>query len=869
MSSPLKFTLSNGLKVIFQQNKSAKVAALQVWINIGSRDELRGHQAKFQDEGGLAHIQEHMLFQGSKSFPNQGEIASIVEGCGGDFNAWTNFDETVYHITMPSKHAQTGIKILASMVSEATIESDRLKKELEVIMEEFRRCNDDPHTVLQEELFKVAYQKHPYHHPIIGYEKTIRAIDRQTVQHFFDKYYAPANMTVVIVGDLSENEIKKWVKSEFGKIKNKKNPKNLIPAEPKQRQEQVLILRKNFEGTYLSIAHHISKLADKDTPAVDVLYSILGNGIDSRLNKNLFEKLKLVYSIYADVFTPKDPGLGFIDVELKPENIKPALTEIFKEIFKLHRELVSEEELQKTKLQLQSQFIYNQETFQGIARNLGHFELNGGGHEQIASYLTTLKNVNAKNVQAVAKKFLTPANTTIGLLLPQKENYQISQPAILKILKENYQNFDKVQQKTASTKSLIINHIHKITLKNGLRLILKKNDSAKAASFRIAILGGLLNETKKNNGITNMIAELLTRGTDANSAEILAKKTESMASIIIGFSNQNCFGLEGKALSENLIETFNLALDMLKNANFSRQEIEKIKPNLIDEIKRELDNPIRKVFNLFQKTLYGNHPYSLNQLGSIKNIQKFSQSIIKQQYLKLLDPKNIVISVVGDINIEKISKYLSENLENLKIAKPNHVQKFKINFSKNPKTVFVATEKNQSNILLGFPALEIGHPQVYSLEILKKVLAGMGGRLFINLRDKQSLAYSITALSVAGYQYPGYFVAYIGCAPEKQEHSIQELKRELKEIQTNLITDKELIDAKNFLIGEYDVRLQSNISQVIKLCSDELYGLGFSYDFDFAKKISHVTKNDVLKIAKDIINLDKVTIAIVGPKKTS
>src|SRR3989339_983175 len=427
----MKYILKNGLTVIFQKNLNAQVSALQVWINIGSRDELRAENAEFQDEGGLAHIQEHMLFQGTKTFPFQGQIANLVEAHGGEFNAWTNYDETVYHITMPSKNTELGLKILASMVSEMTCEPDRLKKELEVVMEEFRRCNDDPHNVLQEELFKIAYDLHPYHHPVIGYEKTIKGIDQKTVLNFFNKYYTPSNMTLVVVSNIEETDLKKMLQETFGKIKAKKCPKNIILQEPKQKKPKIVIMQRNFEGTYLSFGYHVTAFKDKDTPVIDLIFTILGNGFDSRLHKKLFEELKLVHSIFADAYTPKDAGFGFIDIELDSDKIKKTLATVFQEIYKLQIEAVSKKELEKAKLQIESQFIYSQETFQDIARNLGQFELIGGGYDKIQKYLENLGKITVKDVKRVAKKYLNKENVTIGLLVPKKEKINITEKEIL------------------------------------------------------------------------------------------------------------------------------------------------------------------------------------------------------------------------------------------------------------------------------------------------------------------------------------------------------------------------------------------------------------------------------------------------------
>ncbi len=869
-----KYLLANGLKVIFQQNKSADVAAIQVWVNIGSRDELRGNKAKFKDEGGLAHIQEHMLFQGTNSYPGQGEIANLIEANGGDFNAWTNYDETVYHVTMPAKNTELALKILASMVSEATSLPDRLTKELEVVMEEFRRCNDNPHIVLQEELFKKAYKTHPYQHPIIGYENTIKAIDQKTVLNFFNKYYKPSNMTVVVVGNIDEKKFKKWIDQSFAKFPKKTKTENIIPQEPKQKEARIFIMKRNFAGTYLSLGHHITNFTDKRTPAVDILYNVLGHGADSRLQKRLLEKKKLVHAIQSSAYTPKDPGFGFIDADLDSKNLKEAIFEIGQEIQNLQTENISTEELEKAKLQLESHFIYGQETFEGIARTLGQFELLGNGYDDIPNYINRIKAVTPDDVKKVAQEFLNFENTNLGVLIPEKGQperiilagkIKISEKDLVESLKEGYRKKKVVIRKKSTDK---LKHI----LSNGIRLVLQKTNAVNSVSFTFAILGGLLSENLKTNGISNFTAAMLTRGTKKLNQEEFASSIESMASFLEGYNSANSFGLWGKSLSQNLFKTLELACDSLTIPSFDRQEIEKMQSIIIDEIKRELDNPIQKSIELFHELLYDKHPYSLKSIGKIENIKNFQQKQLLKYLQSVLLPKNMVISIVGDINIDSVIQFFERNLGQIKAEKSScpksKLAKFnfeKINYGNKSKHKSIKIDKQQSNIVLGFKGISIDSKEIFALDVLKKVLAGMGGRLFINLRDKQGLAYSITAFQKPGFKCDGHFAAYLGCAPEKQNYAIEELRRELKHIKEEKISTKELSDAKNFLIGYHAVARQSNAAKATNMCSYELYGLSYDYDEKICENINKVTKEDVLKIANKIINFDREILAIVGP----
>ncbi|MEE8557814.1 MAG: pitrilysin family protein, partial [Myxococcota bacterium] len=186
-------TLDNGLRVVIVEDRSSPVVALNIWVQTGSADET-------DDESGMAHVFEHMLFKGTERRA-VGEIAQTVEGAGGNINAFTSFDMTVYHITMASRDAGVGIDVLSDAVLNSTFDPDELAKETEVVVEEIRRGEDSPSRVLFNALFSSAYTRHPYGRPVIGTTERVRSFTRPGLLDFHARWYVPNNMTFVVVGD--------------------------------------------------------------------------------------------------------------------------------------------------------------------------------------------------------------------------------------------------------------------------------------------------------------------------------------------------------------------------------------------------------------------------------------------------------------------------------------------------------------------------------------------------------------------------------------------------------------------------------------------------------------------------------------------
>src|SRR5262245_21716272 len=276
-----KATLKNGLKVIVEENHASRVVAAQVWVSVGSADET-------PVDAGLAHVHEHMLFKGTAK-RKVGEIASDVEGAGGDINAWTSFDQTVYNVTIASRELDVALDILADAVQHSTFDAAELSKELEVVLEELRRGNDTPSRVASEMLFRTCYQVHPYFRPVIGYVDTVSAFTRDQILSFYKRWYHPDNMCLVVVGDVKADDVVKQAEALFELRPNDEAKAKQAPraAEPKQRSLRVVKKAQDIQETHLSFAWHGTPLRHADTAALDVLSILLGSGESSRLFRRI------------------------------------------------------------------------------------------------------------------------------------------------------------------------------------------------------------------------------------------------------------------------------------------------------------------------------------------------------------------------------------------------------------------------------------------------------------------------------------------------------------------------------------------------------------------------------------------------------
>ena len=839
------FNLPSGLKLIFQKNDSAKVVAIQIWVKTGSAYED-------EREAGISHFIEHMVFKGTKHY-QPGEIAKIIEGHGGSINAYTSFDYTVYHVVMPSEKWQIGLNILIDMVKNATFEENELEQERKVILEEIRKDHDSPFFILSNTLFSTAYKIHPYRRPVIGWTETVNAIKRENLLNYYHYWYKPSNMVIVVVGNVEEKKVKEVLNKAFPEIHP---PVHFQPkTEPPQSKMRLKILKKPFKETYLGLAFPIPKCGTPEAHALDILSEILGGGESSRLTVALKLKKPIVHSISTHSFTPKGPGLFIIYAVLDEKNVKKALKEIFYQIEKIKHEGVLNEELAKAKLNVEADFIFDQETMEGWARTLGVFEVVEGDARKCEEYLFDIKNVTVEEIKEVTRKFLIPEHLSLVLVLPEEAKLNLKKEEIYKLWPK-YIEKEKISQKK----------VHKFVLKNGLTLLIKENHRLPTFAISAVFMGGLRAETKKTNGICNFVAKMLMRGTKIHSAVELANLIESMAGEIDTFSGWNTFGLNAHFLSRYFKEAMSIIKEILCEPSFDPEEIEKLRPLLLAAIKQKEDRPPSLAFHYFYQTLYQNHPYGMDVLGTKETISKINRDDLINFYQKYVIPNNLVLAVVGDVHTEKVLA----TVEKLFGDWP----KKEINLFKPPTPLPPSQDvivkkylpKEQVHFVLGNLSTTLYSQDRYAMAVLDALLSGQGGRLFINLRDKKGLAYALSFVHREGIE-PGIWGIYMATSPDTLKKAIDGVKNELEKLIKDGIKKEEVENAKEYVLGQFLIGLQTNSQQAISMALNERYGLGYNYDELYIENIKKVTKEDIIKVIKKYLAKKGYVLSLIGPIK--
>src|ERR1035441_8624907 len=630
-------TLDNGLTLIVREDHSAPVVSAQAWCMAGSV-----HEGKWLGAG-LSHVLEHMLFKGTTTRPGS-RIDQEVQEAGGYMNAYTSFDRTVYHIDVPATGARTAIDILCDIMQHATLPADELAKEMDVIRREMDMNVDDPGRRASRRLFETAYTRSPYRLTVIGYPDIFNELKPDDIRGYYTEKYAPNNVFYVVTGDIQNDEVVAQIREAYETSKARALPPMVLPEEPKQTAAREIVEEAPIELGHLHFAWHIPDLRHPDVPALDVLAVLLGSGRSSRVFRQVGEKAGLVHHVDAWTYSPGNPGLIGISAIVDADKFAASRDAILAEIEKVKSMSVSAPEVQKAAKQFTSATLSTRKTMEGQANDLGGSWLAANNLTFSERYLAAVKRVTPHDVQRVAREYLTAENRTLYALLPNGASPKISAAV-----------------ETNSDKA-----IQKFTLPNGLRLLVKENHRLPFVEFRAAFKGGVLAETNANNGITQLLAKTLLKGTPTRSAEKIVTEIESVGGSIDSYGGNNSFGVNAEVLSSDFTIGLDLLADVLLNPTFPANELDREREVQIAGIHARKDDLLKSASVAMRRGLFGGTGYGLDTLGTEESVGRISTGDLKSFHQKLAVPNNCVLAIYGDVKAGDVRAAVEKAFANWK-----------------------------------------------------------------------------------------------------------------------------------------------------------------------------------------------------------
>src|SRR5438105_1797601 len=628
-STAQKWVLPNGLTVIVQEDHSAPVASVQAWCATGSIDEDEHLGA------GLSHILEHMLFKGTKT-RSTNVIAQKIQDVGGYINAYTSFDRTVFWIDVPKDGVATALDVLADAMMNSTLPPKEYMKEQEVIRREFAMGLDDPDRVAGLLLFATAYQRHPYHFPVIGDIEIYNQLTQDQVIQYYKTRYSPNNLTFVVVGDVDAAKVRQQI-TEFFKAYPEKSLKPVfIPEEPPQLGRRDVHQEFATELTHLSLAWHIPEITNPDVPALDLLSTILGDGRSSRLYRRVREEAGLAFGISAFSYTPGDPGLFGVDATLDPKKREAAEQLVLHILDEVKQTGVRAEELMKAKKMSLSHQLGAMTTMRGQASDIGSNWLLTRNLNFSRDYLDAVQKVTLDDIKRVAAHYLTNENLTIISLNPK----------------------GSLVAKGEGAQPVKAGEVQKFELSNGLRILVREDARLPLISMTAVFRSGLLAETPQTNGITRLMAKALLKGTTTRTAEQIANQIEAVGGSIGSDAGNNSCSFSVHITKPDLKLGVDLLSDVLLNATMPEQAVAREKEVQLAGLKEEDEQPSTVARNILRAALFGQHPYALRVIGSPDSVPRLTQKNLLDFRDRYLVAKNGVIFVFGAVKAAEVKQVL-------------------------------------------------------------------------------------------------------------------------------------------------------------------------------------------------------------------
>ena len=820
--------LPNGQTLVIKELHNNPIVTIDSWVKTGSINET-------DSNSGVAHFLEHLFFKGTKLHP-AGEFDRILESKGAVVNAATSKDFTHYYITIPAEYFDTALELHSDMLMNPQIPRKELEKERKVVLEEISKDGNTPSKKVYDNLNKLMYTHHPYKRKVIGSADIISTISREEILDYYNNYYSPSNIITLVVGDVDTATVTKKIGECFNSTYKKPVKKNF-------KKEHLLTSQKretaydDTQSGYIMIGFRGTDIFSKDMFALDILAEILGGGNASRFYRDIKEQKGLAYSISTSNSSFRDDGIFYVTANFTPSSLEKLEKAIFEEINYIQKYGITDEELERAKKMIIQDTYYSRESTSNIASELGYIMTLTGSADLYQTYVDSIKKVTADEVKTVAQKYLGVNRSAVSVILPKgMEKTEIKQTT-------NH-TAKKISESGNTTKYVT---------DNNATLLINSHKNNDIIAINIIAKGGEFVE--KVTGEGTLTAGLLLKGTKKYSAVELAKIMEENGIKISPSCSEDYFEINIQTTTAQLDLTLDVLNEILNNAIFDEYELEKKRSEILSKIRQSRDVPMNIALENYKTMIFENSVYSHTNKILEKTLPSVTRDNILSYYNRILDSKNIIISVNGDVNTNKMVQAFGSYLKDKKQPIFKYSD-YKVTKLTSPKTEIKTIKDLQTAwLFMGWQTCGVSDKKDFAtLKVINTMLgSGLSSRMYRNLREQDGLAYQLGS-SYAPKALGGSFITYIGTNPDTLNYSKDKIKQEINKLKMEFVSDSELRDAKDRLKGGFIIALETNSEKA------EVAGLfeamGFGYDFleKYVKMIDEITSSDIVRVSNKYFN---------------
>ncbi|MGM0932444.1 MAG: M16 family metallopeptidase [Bacteroidota bacterium] len=881
------FTLENGLNVIFHVDKSDPVVAVALTAHVGSAREKEGRT-------GFAHLFEHLLFLESENLGKGGldRMSARIGGSGA--NGSTSRDRTNYFQTVPKDALEKMIWAEADKLGFFinTVTEPVLAKEKQVVKNEKRqRVDNSPygHTfaVIDKNLYP---EDHPYNWQVIGSLEDLQSATLADVKEFYNKWYVPNNVTLTIAGDFDTEQAKEWVHKYFDEIpageeieRQEKQPVELTETEKLYYEDNFARLPE------LTLAWPSVYSYHEDSYALEVLANYLSQGKNAPLYKKLVEEKQLTDQVQMFNYTSELAGQTMLQVRAYDgtdlDSVQRAIKETFAEFAKNG---ISEKDLKRIKAGQETRFYNSLSSVMGKGFQLAQYQIFANDPNYINKDVENILAVTAADVKRVFEKYLYNKNYVATSFVPKDQKDLALEGAIeADIIEEEIRedaeaevdpNAEVTYEKTPSSfnrsteppysaaPELNVPEIWESRMPSGLEILGITNSEVPLVKFSLEIEGGLMLEEPGKTGVSNLLANLMTKGTKNKTPEELEEAIELLGADIRVSAGEEKITISGSTLARNYSETMKLVEEILLEPRWDEAEFKLVKQQALSQIKQQDANPNSIATREFQKLIYGeNHILSNQIIGTEKSLEKISLQDLKTYYRDNLSPLNATFHIVGDIEKEDALDALKSISANWP---PQQVRIPELSQSQKPERsrifFYDVPGAKQSILRFGAPALSATDEDFYPAEVMNYRLGGGGfaSQLTQQLREGKGYTYNIRS-GFYGERNTGPFMISSGVRTNITYDAVKLIKEILEDYPLNY-DQEDLEITKGFMIKSAARKFETLNSKLGMLSDISNYNLDHNYIKQRESLVNNISALEIQELAEKYIDPEKMYFLIVG-----
>ncbi|MGQ0765104.1 MAG: M16 family metallopeptidase [Gemmatimonadota bacterium] len=849
--SVARHVLGNGMTVLVREDHSAPVAAVVTWVKAGYFDET-------DDVIGISHVLEHMYFKGTPTW-GVGEIAQQTKASGGYLNAATIYDHTSYYAVLPSAGFARGLAIQADAYANSLVDEGELARELEVIIEEARRKRDTPSALTTETLFELLHDRHRIRRWRIGHEWGLRTLNREAVVRFYRNYYRPSNTILVVAGDVETEETLRRVETlygglEPGEVERDRGPRETAPPGRRFRE-----LSGDIQQTQFAFGWRSGGTLEAAAPALEVAASILGSGRASRLYRGVRNR-GLATSVGAYDYTPTEIGVFVISGVCDPDMTNRALQHTWREIRSLASSATGTE-LARVKRILEARWLRRLETMEGQANHLAEWEALGDwrlGDEVLARTLA----VASRDVARAVEERLTPADAALLVYRPE-ESPSFARDAeaafarldgdglsVVSPLEETPAFGTPIVQRRPELET-VVGDVHVFRTSSGVPILVARKSETPIAHFGFCLLGGTLREQGEEAGFANLVARTSLQGTTRRDADGLASAAELLGGSIGPVVGSDSMSWGMSVPLARVDEAVHLLAEVALDPTFPSAAVDRERRLALSQLAQMRDDMHRYPMRLALEEVWGRHAYGRPTLGDPDVLERANAPQLRNWHAENVRTSMGVLAFIGDLEPAVAAATMDSAFHDLQFRNwtPGESPRWR-----GGGVRVESRDKAQSALVMLFPGPSRRDSDRFAARMLCTIASGLGGRLFEELRDRQSLAYTVT-LSTHGRLKAGQITAYIACAPDKEEAARRGLIRELERLHDEDVMTRELERGRAYMTGSHAISRQSAGVVLDDMVDSWLLGDGLGELADVDRRIASVTAADIRSVARRYLNV--------------